>query len=335
MKNEIFLSYSSNDSGLAKEIISYIEANGYDCFLAERDIGGGKHFAKDIVNVLNHCRLVVLLASAHSNNSEHVLNEIDICVEKGKTIVPFFIEEFEINDEFRYYLGRSQRIVAEENDLKEAFPRLLAAIQNAYPKKQQVMEECSEDLKVEVQKTKTVFEYDIDRGIMVNPEDRTRNISFRQDTFLNMMSGIYKEIKKISGSEEAGKVYFESGYDGGSNFGTRLKEMWDGNHMTINEKLHKWCEFDSMVGWGKFDTDIQVDEEQGTLSGTMSINECFFVDKKNNQRICEYIRGYCGGVMESLLGDVNVTLTCITCPIKNKFKSECVFNVELTMEELY
>lgn len=43
-----------------------------------------------------------------------------------------------------------------------------------------------------------------------------------------------------------------------------------------------------------------------------------------NRRICSYIKGYCTGVIGSLLGDIEVELTCQTCPIKNKFKSECV-----------
>ena len=30
------------------------------------------------------------------------------------------------------------------------------------------------------------------------------------------------------------------------------------------------------------------------------------------------------------LGGVEAELTCTTCPIKNKFKTECVFNVELS-----
>ena len=54
------------------------------------------------------------------------------------------------------------------------------------------------------------------------------------------------------------------------------------------------------------------------------------VDKAGNRRVCAYIRGYCEGVIETLLGGVGVTLTCQACPMKNKFKSECVFNISLS-----
>ena len=159
-----------------------------------------------------------------------------------------------------------------------------------------------------------------------------RNISFRQDTFTNMMSGIFDEITKSVDLERSQKVFFDCGYEGGSNFGTRLNQMMENSHYTIQEKLKKWCEFDSCVGWGRFQIDIDLDEDNGTLSGTLSINECFMVDKKHKHKICSFIIGYCTGVIEALLGDIEIVLSCKTCPLKNKFKSECVFEIALDME---
>lgn len=334
MRNEVFISYSSIDAEYAKRVIDYVEKNGYNCYIASRDISGGLHYAKDIVNVINNCKIVVLIASTHSNGSEHVLNEIDICVEKKKTIIPLFIEDFEVCDEFRYYLGRSQRVIVEDGDLNSALPRLLSSIKNKYPKEIEKATSVVHGNDIEEsKKTKTVFEYDSTRGIMINPEDRVRNISFRQDTFLHMMSEIYSDMAKEIGEEHASKVYYDCGHSGGSNFGERLNQMLDNDNLSIAEKLQKWCEFDSCVGWGKFNTDVTLDEENDTLTGTLSINECFFVDKKHKHKICSYIVGYCTGVIEELLGEVEVILTCKSCPMKNKFKSECVFDIALVMED--
>ncbi|MCI7322306.1 MAG: toll/interleukin-1 receptor domain-containing protein [Lachnospiraceae bacterium] len=337
MTNEIFLSYSSKDKDYAERVINYIEDNGYDCFIASRDISGGNHYAKNIVNVISACKLVILIASSNSNESEHVLNEIDICVEKKKKIIPLFIEDFDICDEFRYYLGRSQRVVVHDGDMEEVLPRLLDSVKQEYPKKvsqNQVgeVEEPAENKETN-KISKTVFEYDHNRGIMINPEDRMRNISFRQDTLLNLMGGIYESIKDATDEENANAVYYQCGYEGGSNFGARLNSKLSQENLSLEEKLSKWCEFDSTVGWGKFKSNIVVNEDKGTLEGTISINECFMVDKKKNRRICSYIKGYCTGVIGSLLGDIEVELTCQTCPIKNKFKSECVFGIALKMEE--
>ena len=92
------------------------------------------------------------------------------------------------------------------------------------------------------------------------------------------------------------------------------------------EKLRKWCQFDSDVGWGKFDISIDVNEETGDFRGELTISECFIVDIKDKRPICEFVKGYCDGVIETLLG-VKVELICRTCPLKNRFKNACVFDI--------
>ena len=82
------------------------------------------------------------------------------------------------------------------------------------------------------------------------------------------------------------------------------------------------------MGWGKFDIKVDVNEETGDFSGELSINECFIVDRKERKRICEFVRGYCEGVIETLLC-IRVTLECIECPMKNRFKSVCKFRILL------
>ena len=64
MKNEIFISYSTEDQDVVKHLTEYLERSGYDCFVAYRDIPGGKHYAKDIVKVINNCRIVLFIASS-------------------------------------------------------------------------------------------------------------------------------------------------------------------------------------------------------------------------------------------------------------------------------
>lgn len=97
-----------------------------------------------------------------------------------------------MTDEFRYYLGRSQRIMADSENVEESFPKVLDNIKAEYPKDLQpepAEKDPSFGEQTDLKKTKTVFEYDPERGIMINPEDRQRNVSFRTDTFINMMGG--------------------------------------------------------------------------------------------------------------------------------------------------
>ena len=192
------------------------------------------------------------------------------------------------------------------------------------------VEEPQDNTDTQQKNTKTVFEYVPDRGIMINPEDHQRNVSFRTDTLINMMSGIYEKISEIADEEVAEQIFFNSGYISGKNFGERIDNQWNTGYSIeeIIKKLNKWCVFDSAVGWGKFTADIDFDEAEECLTGTLSINEAFIVDKSKKRRICGFIRGYCSGVMETLIGSVDVELTCKECPLKNKFKCHCVFDIK-------
>lgn len=328
---EVFISYTTSDKATADMIVDYLEKHGIDCFIAPRDIEGGANYAKRLVKALEECLLVLLVASEKTNESDHVLNEVDIMIDKKKPVLPVFIEEYELNDELRYYIGRKQRIMAVENEFSTYLPAILSAVEERLPKKEKpAPEPVAEVEEATHQHTKTVFEYIPDRGIMINPEDHQRNVSFRTDTLTNMMGGIFEKVVDITGdTEKAEEIFFSSGYVSGKNFGERINNQWEmGNTMAdIRRKLNKWCQFDSAVGWGKFSVDIDYDEAADSLTGTLCINEAFLVDKGHKRKICSFIRGYCTGVMETLLGSVSVELRCKSCPLKSHFKNTCEFEI--------
>ena len=327
---EVFISYSSSDKERADAIVEYLENHGVDCFIAPRDVEGGVNYAKRLVKALDECLLVLLVASEKTNESDHVLNEVDIMIDRKIPVLPVFVEEYELNDELRYYIGRKQRIMAVENEFSTYLPAILSAVEERLPKKEKpvIVPEVEEE--VVSQHTKTVFEYIPDRGIMINPEDHQRNVSFRTDTLTNMMGGIFEKVVEISQDADAAEeIFFSSGYVSGKNFGERINNQWEMGYTIpdISRKLKKWCAFDSAVGWGKFSVDVEYDEASDSLTGTLSISEAFLVDKGKKRKICSFIRGYCTGVMETLLGDVKVELTCKACPLKSHFKNTCEFGI--------
>jgi predicted hydrocarbon binding protein len=328
MSKDVFISYKTDNDDVAKAMVKYLENKGISCFYAPRDIEPGKGYAAALTGAIKESKAVVLIASSYINNSEYILNEIDICVANDKQLFPFFIEEFDMNDDCRFYLGRAQRVLAYPNAPESYFGKLCEALAPLIP-----MKNVKEDAKEEdaVANTTTVFEYIPERGIMINPEDRQRNVSFRADTLVNMFGGIYKSVTELAGEEKAADIFYQTGYASGQGFAQRLNSKWDleqGNVRSFEDKLKKWCAFDSNVGWGKFDIDVNVDEENGELDGTLTINECFAVDRKKKIKVCEFVRGYCDGVIETLLG-VEVKLECITCPLKSKFKSMCQFRITI------
>lgn len=332
---DVFISHNHEDDKYADEIANFLEKHNISCYIDHRNISGGVAYGRQIVQALSNCKAAVLIASTNSNSSSHILNEIDIISENGIPLLPVFIDFFEPNDDIRYYLGRIHRIMACEEPFATYLPSILDSIRERLPKeiiKQSIT--VKEELPVQ-QSTKTVFEYIPERGIMVNPEDHQRNVSFRADTLINLLGGIYTQVNDITNdTDKTDSIFFTSGYSSGKNFAERINNQWDnGNSIAaIKQKLSKWCTFDSAVGWGKFNINVDFDEDSDSLTGILSIDEPFLVDKAKKRRVCTFLKGYCTGVLETLLDSTEVELVCMDCPLKSKFKTTCVFDI-ITKED--
>lgn len=331
---QVFISYPSANKAEAMEVTEYLERNGIQCFIAPRDIEGGKTYASVLMQALEECFVVLLIASEAINDSEHVLNEVDAIVNKKKVLLPVFIENFEMKDEYRYYLGRKQWVTAYPDALNCYFDEIYNAVVENLPadKRRDLLKDEPKEAEEEESSNKTtVFEYNAERGVMINPADHQRNVSFRTDTFVNMMGGIFARVKDLLGEEEAQQIFYESGYSSGKNFAERINNLWNTgfNAKGIQMKFDKWCSFDSAVGWGKFSADIHFDEAQDTITGTICINEAFIVDNKNRRKICAFIKGYCTGVVEIFLNSADVELVCRECPLQSRLNTKCVFDFKL------
>lgn len=329
MTKQVFISYTKSDKDIAYQIVDFLESSNIPCFIAPRDITGGKSYAKALMEAIDNCDLFVLIASNAITASEHVLNEVEAVINKGKPLLPVLIEDFEMSDEYKYYLGRKQWVTAYPENVQVYFNKIRDTIIDKLPKK--IVTPVIEETVVEKAGPKTtVFDYIPERGIMINPEDHQRNVSFRTDTFVNMMGEIYEKVEALVGEGEAQKIFFNSGYESGKQFAERISNQWNFGYTVddIKLKFDKWCKFDSAVGWGNFSADLDLDEESDSIGGTIKINEAFIVDNKKKRKICVFIKGYCSGVVEVLLNSSDVELVCKQCPLCSKFKTQCVMEIK-------
>ncbi len=329
MKKKIFISYASKDRDVANALVDYIERHRVPCFIAPRDIDPGKPYASNLMKAIEECHAVLLIASNAINASEHVLNEVDVIVDKKKDLLPVFIEDFQLNDDYRYYLGRKQWVIAYPESPNLYFDKIFDAVMQFLPDETPAPTIAPTPQEETARNSTTVFEYLPERGIMINPEDHQRNVSFRTDTFINLMGGIYEKVSEIADEKVAEEIFYNSGYVSGKNFAERINSQWDTGYSVedMRAKLNKWCKFDSAVGWGHFSSEINIDEENDVLNGTIRINEPFIVDNTKKRKICGFIRGYCEGVVETLLNSIDIDLTCKECPLQSKFKCSCVFSI--------
>lgn len=174
-----------------------------------------------------------------------------------------------------------------------------------------------------------------EKGIIVNQADNTRNMSCKVETINRILSVAYRNTVELAGKEAAEKMLYDMGYESGSAFGCVMYDKWEMENQEISfeQKLAKWCEFDSVVGWGKFASSITVDEEEGTLSGYLEIKDNFLCHnrKRTDEPICKFMNGYCDGVIMELLGGFDIKVCCDEkqCPLKNPLKKLCRLNISV------
>lgn len=125
--HDVFISYSSKDMTQAETVRNVLEQNGIPCWMAPRDIPGGSNYTKEIPSAIRGCQVFVLILSQNAQNSHWVLKELDSAVNNGKVILPFMLEDCELNDEFNFLLTGAQRYSAYQKKA-EALETLISRI---------------------------------------------------------------------------------------------------------------------------------------------------------------------------------------------------------------
>jgi hypothetical protein len=85
---DIFISYSHNDSQLAKSLYSKFKATGLRCFLAEKDIAAAECWESKIRDALRASQRILLLITPNSKDSHWVVAEAGAAWALGKPLIP-------------------------------------------------------------------------------------------------------------------------------------------------------------------------------------------------------------------------------------------------------
>lgn len=107
-----YLSHSSKSREVAAIFTSKMEQKGLSVFNPSACTETGIPYAQQVVNAISNCDGFIVLVTQDAMNSEHILNEISLAVERRKNIIPVFLERVKLSIEFNYYLGRQQFLVA-------------------------------------------------------------------------------------------------------------------------------------------------------------------------------------------------------------------------------
>jgi adenylate cyclase len=127
----VFISYASQDTGVANAITESLERSGVRCWIAPRDVTPGAPYAGQIIHAIDAAAVSVLILSKDAASSPHVLREVERLTSKRRPIVSLRIDQAPLPADFEYFLNTSHWLDASAGDMGRALPKLVAAVQLA------------------------------------------------------------------------------------------------------------------------------------------------------------------------------------------------------------
>ena len=103
-----FISYASHDVVVAQKVCAALEAAGFLCWIAPRDVVPRTMYADGIVHAIDESSILVLVLSQHAVASAHVGREIERAVSKRHPVVALRIDAAPLTAAFEYFLNQSQ-----------------------------------------------------------------------------------------------------------------------------------------------------------------------------------------------------------------------------------
>jgi TolB-like protein len=128
----VFISYASQDAGIASSLVEALERQGVACWIAPRDVRPGDFYADAIVQAINACPVLVLVLSKSAIDSSHVLREVERASAKKRPVIAFRIDAAPLPPGLEYFLSASQWIDVSGGTSELGFPKLLESLRGRF-----------------------------------------------------------------------------------------------------------------------------------------------------------------------------------------------------------
>jgi len=109
---DVFISYCAEDRKVAEAIKAFLVSRGFSCWKAPEDLAPGADWPESISQAIQLGRVVVLVWSAASMDSEDVFRELSLASRHHLAIVPLRLEAVEPKEGWDYYLVPTQWLAA-------------------------------------------------------------------------------------------------------------------------------------------------------------------------------------------------------------------------------
>jgi hypothetical protein len=110
MSASLFISHATQDAPVAARLCQAMEARGFSCWIASRDIAPGENFQVAIVRAIRGARIMLLVFTAAANGSDEVAKELALASQNRMIVVPLRVENIAPNETFAYEFATRQWI---------------------------------------------------------------------------------------------------------------------------------------------------------------------------------------------------------------------------------
>jgi TIR domain len=124
----VFVSYSQPDRDVALAIVSQLEGNEVQCWVAPRDVRPGSEWAEQIVEAIARAAAMVLVFSTSANASPQVRREVERAVHRRVPVLPFRVEDVMPSRSLEYFLSSQHWLDAFPPPMEPHYARLTAYV---------------------------------------------------------------------------------------------------------------------------------------------------------------------------------------------------------------
>ena len=107
---DIFISFPGKDRKVATTLCAALESRGFTCWISARDISPGDNFQVAIVRAIRKAKVMLLVFTANSNQSEEMSKELALASQQKLAVIPLRVEDVTPNDAFAYEFATRQWI---------------------------------------------------------------------------------------------------------------------------------------------------------------------------------------------------------------------------------
>ena len=118
---------------MANAACAKLEGAGIRCWIAPRDVSGGRNWSGQLVNAIKRSKVMVLIFSANANTSEPVLGEVEHAFGFGVPIVPFRLEKVPLSDDLSFFIKKLHWLDALTDSIEQHLDDLVATVQRCLP----------------------------------------------------------------------------------------------------------------------------------------------------------------------------------------------------------